>query len=471
MAEGLDWINDEENLSGENLQNEEDSSLGYILKPVDETFGINNNLSCLAISQEYLFIATRKNEIIRKKLSTDENHEILCIPGRSSAEEYKLYTDIMGFHCVIVNSKREAFYLHCFGKEVIPLLCLKEFDITALCFSLNASKQDTGDILIGTRDGFILQYRIQVNKKQEIVEPITASKIFQLPNSSAIYGLAFETYRCATKSEEKITLNTLVLAVTNDTCYQFVGPLPFEKLFKKYQSPEEVNKYKKFVSKGSIDRSEFQVCYLYKSKSVYELHSFAWKCGNGICYAKFREKEDIKSKIIIKDISTSFYQKKGATKESEIGIPKAICITEYNLCFLYKDSITIISKITKEIEFSETFLNDEVMKGIVYESSSRTIWLYSTKKLYRLTYSSDSQGIWKQHLESGSYQEALQLCKENNPKYYRHVAGVYANARFRCEKYIEAADLFASSDIKFENVVLKYLHISENEGLECKHYI
>ena len=64
----------------------------------------------------------------------------------------------------------------------------------------------------------------------------------------AVYGLAFDTYECQINNSN--IEKTLIIAVTNDSMYQFIGDLPFEQIFSKYSSENKLNKHN--IGKGCI---------------------------------------------------------------------------------------------------------------------------------------------------------------------------------------------------------------------------
>eukprot|EP01022_Parablepharisma_sp_SALTPOND_P023090 TRINITY_DN47_c0_g1_i1.p3 TRINITY_DN47_c0_g1~~TRINITY_DN47_c0_g1_i1.p3 ORF type:complete len:482 (-),score=62.25 TRINITY_DN47_c0_g1_i1:3365-4810(-) len=445
------------------MQFDEESNAGFNLKTIDVKAYISRDLVALAPSEECLFMATRKNKLIRKKLCPDQNYEVISIPAKPRSEVLKLWPDLCGYHCLLIMSKGEHCYQSFLRDDMVPLPKVAGLDITAVAYPSTTTPKSTGDILLGCKDGSIYLYRIEVGSKGEVQE-MTPRKVFQLPPGNTIYGLVYETYDFLKKNDKSARKTTLVMAVTNDTCYQFTGILPFDKYFDKYNTPGELNKDKKTVPKGRIEDSELKLYYEYQGKAQYELHSFAWKCGAGVCYGQFRKKQDIQLRVVVKDISIEPYKKKGSSGEE---LPEAVGITEYNLYFLYVDNLTVVSKITKEIEHSENFRHDEIMRQMIYDPSGKSMWLGSIKGVHRLMITGEDKDLWKQQLESGNFEEALAMCEESNPKYLGYVAGLYADSKFKEGKYKESAIIYARSSKSFEEILLKYLMIGEAEGLSC----
>ncbi len=479
MEEQNDWTNeaDEEELS-KGFPQMEEGGARFELKRIDVKPHIkHNNLRCIAVAEECILMATRGNQVVRKKLNPEGDYELLTVPCRSDAEIMKLFVDVHGYHCLIALSKGETYYLSLNSGTVVPLNSLKGLTLTAVAYGLATTLQATGDVLLGTSEGAIYMHSLDINPKLGLVEN-APKKVFQLPqcSNSAIYGMVYDTYNFQDKNMQgKLVETTLVLLATNEVCYQFVGALPFPRLFEKYGSPAELNKHKKVVPRGNMEESELKVYHTCTGKGQYELHSFAWKTGVGIVHGKFRDRSDVKSRVTIKDMPLDPYKRKGVLSESDSAstsgsasspVPEAICVTEHSIYLLYPDSLSVMSKITHDLVHSESFRLGETMKQMTYEASTKSVWIHSSKSLNRLLVSNDNKDLWRQHVESGNYKEALQHCRQFGKENYPHVAGICANSMFKSGMYSEAAVLYAESDRSFEDVVLRFLRAGVTNELE-----
>jgi hypothetical protein len=340
---------------------------------------------------------------------------------------------------------------------------IKNLEITAVGFYPFTHARSTNEILLGCKDGSIYSYELQINSQDEVIES-AVNKVFQIPSREPIYGLMYDIFDYCEPDIRTSKKVALAMAVTNDTCYQFTGILPFDKLFTRYNSLAEVNKCKKEVPKGKIEESELKLYYSYKGKGLFELRSFAWKCGSGICYGQFRSKNDVNDPVAVKEFFMESYRCSTRTEEE---IPESVAITEYNLYLLYANNLTVISRITKEIEYSHNFRQNEVMHYIMHDPSSKSMWICSSRSVNRLMIVQENKDLWKQHLERGNFKDALKLCEDDNEKHAGYVAGLYADHEFDKGKYEEAAILYMKSNRSFEEVVLKYVKAEENKGLLC----
>ena len=440
----------------------DENSIGFSFHSLEVKRYIKNDLVCFCVGIECLLMAKRRGTIIRRKLNPDQNFEILKLP-REDCEVTKMYMDVYGYHCIMITTEDEYLYLNYIGDMIIPLTKLKGMKVSAVAYNSNTSKDSTDSILLGTNEGLIYLYKIDYIVKRPIEED--PKRLLELPGKTTVFGLVYETYQCRVKGDKRIE-ETLVMAITKDSCYQFVGKMPFEELFRKYGASSEINKHKRVVPGDKLDESELKLFHKRGRDGKIELHSFVWKCEAGVCYDNFRARNDFEQPITVETFIAEGYQKKDTSNPKKIGTAKAVGITEYSLYFLYSDNVTVISKVTKEVEYSESFYPGEIMIQMHYEIGSKSMWMHSSKGLYRLIVTGANKDLWRQQLSSLNFQGALTLCKENNNKHYSYVAGAYADYKYNNGEYIEAARNYAYSKRPFEEVLIKLLTLDDTEALE-----
>eukprot|EP00826_Nyctotherus_ovalis_P034585 TRINITY_DN2897_c0_g2_i1.p1 TRINITY_DN2897_c0_g2~~TRINITY_DN2897_c0_g2_i1.p1 ORF type:complete len:456 (-),score=132.08 TRINITY_DN2897_c0_g2_i1:35-1402(-) len=405
------------------------------------------NISCLCAGIECLIIATKEGTILRSYYDEDNEFEVI----KAQKEEVKgnhvgnmknnianvmiekMFIDVHGYHCILVSAEGEHFYLHYERNYLVPLKKLNKVDITAIAFNVNARKETTDALLIGTQDGKIFTYKI-MNKEDGVLEK-QPNLVAQLPRRSTIYGLAFDTYQRKIKNTDEIGSTTLVMVFTSDSWYQFTGTLPFVDFFKR--SPAEIEKQRRPVPGEEVPNTEVKFFYTRDKYVLAELGSFVWKFGIGVCRGQFRRRGDIDGHVSIKDLVTDAYQMRGMRADEKAEVPEAIGITEFYVFFLYPNSIIAISRITREIEYSDNFRAGERMLQMTYEIATNSMWIYSTKALYRLSVRGVDKDLWKQYLAGSNFKEALRLC-EDDKENYSYVAGIYGDSKFKNKEYLEA---------------------------------
>jgi len=451
----MNWESSDEEFAMNFPLVEEDSISSLEVKPIPMKEHIKSPIQAMTVTERCILLALKGNQLIWKPLDQEEECKTLQIPLKGEAQVTGIYSDVYGIHTIITSTRNEHFYLNIEGDTIIPIKQLDNLQITALTFSFDV--EETVDILFGTSDGSLYFFSLS---SDETLEVSPCKKIFQLPQT--IHGLVFNSYMCRV---EGITIeNILIIMATNDALYQFVGEPPLEKLFEKYKTEAALNKAKKTVPKGNLEKTELKLCHVYKEDKSIELHSFAWKTGAGIVHGKFRGKGDLNERVVVKDMLMESYKNQDASEALEI--PESITVSEYSVYLIYSDCLIAISKISHEVTHTEEFRHIDPIRYGVYEASTRSVWLNSGKKLFRVMLQSKKEDLWKQHVESGNYLEALKYCIEYNPKYYPKVAGLHANAMFRNGKFSDAAKLYGKSDVSFEDVVLKFMREGVYEELE-----
>eukprot|EP01022_Parablepharisma_sp_SALTPOND_P016123 TRINITY_DN232_c0_g1_i1.p1 TRINITY_DN232_c0_g1~~TRINITY_DN232_c0_g1_i1.p1 ORF type:complete len:1070 (-),score=123.23 TRINITY_DN232_c0_g1_i1:8437-11544(-) len=447
------------------MEFDEEDSAGFMLTPVDVKSQLKDELVALGVSMKCLVMVTNKRQIIRKMFNKAGEFKTIPLPYKGVLPKVSIYMDLYGYHCFIIVSPKAMFYL---GHKMDSAMMIEKLQGKTICsvaFPSETQPKSTGTMLIGTDDGSIYTYRLEVEENERIAE-LELDCVFQAPDKSPIYGLVYEDYKCESATEGKAGMTTLVLAATNHTCYQFVGPMPFQDLFHKYSSQKDLDKYKQTAPLGEIVQSELKLYHTYEPEKGFELDSFAWKTGTGVCYGKFRRAKAYKESVMVKDFIFEPYKKQGVAEGIDVPIPQAVGINDYHLFLLYPNNLTIVSKVTKEIDYAEDFKPSEKMLNMIYEPTTHSMWIHSIKKVYKLAIAPADKDLWKNQLNNGNFKEALKICKATKNKYYGYAAGIYADEEFAKKNYKRAAELYCLSNKSFEEVVVKFVVAEENDSLQ-----
>ena len=445
-----------------------DENTNFKLTNIDIKSSIKGDIVSLSVGMECLVIATKQGIIVRQQLKEGTNLKMLELPP-NGGEIYKTFMDAYGYHCIIVTTNNNVFYLHYKSDIIIPLELFKGLTITAIGFGLDVTPSTTRSLLVGTKIGQLLTYCISDTDTSEIIEE-KPKAVLQLPGNHPVCGIVFDTYKRKVKQNdnmgksENIGYTTLVMVFTVESYYYFTGTMPFSELFKGYNLSGKINEHRKRMPHEKLKESELKLFYRINDKI--ELGSFVWKTEIAACHADFRLKSAYESSIRIVDLAIEGYKKKNMKEGETIEAPEAVGVTDLYLLLLYNDSLIGISKITKQIEHVEFFRSEGKMIQMAHEPGTNSMWICSSRRLYRLTIRNKDKNLWRQKLESSNFAEALKLCKANDGKYYGYVAGIYADSKFKHNNFLEAAEYYAISTRSFEDVIIKFLLANNSEGLE-----
>jgi len=451
------------------MEAEDELSIGFapMEQTIEPTFGLKeidiksytkSPIQTISMTEKCILIATSTNQIIRKRLDIEDEYKLFEMPCRPEVQIVKIYNDVHGFHFIIACTQNEYYYMNLEEEKISLLKGLGKYQITALYFSLGASISSSNNILFGTFDGFICFYSLELSQKIGVIET-PVKKLFQLPHNTAIYGLAFDYFEYKPTENSK-TIQALILVATNEALYQLLGELPFSRLFEKYSSTGNLNQYMKMIPKGNMSQTQLITCYQYRN-GEFESHSFVWKTGAGVVYGTFRDRNEITKNIVIKDMVFESYR----SKDNTIEIPESISISDNYIYLVYQDELSIMSKISKRVIHSEELKKIDTIKCVIYEVSTRSLWLSTSRKIFRLSSQNAELNLWRQHIECGNYKEALKCCRDYNPKWYGRVTGLYGNELMKNRKYADAAIQYADSNFRVENVILKFLKANAHEQL------
>ena len=416
-----------------------EDALGFNIKSLD--LHIKSDIISMAVGKRTFVVLTSQREVIQGDFN---NKPItIALPCGKSVIGAVVYMDLYGYHCIVLVSSKEVYYLE--SGRVCCLVKLSGKEICSIAFGSVLSKKDTGVMLIGTSDGWICSYRIRISEGQ--VEEENLSKFSVLPSKEPIYGLLYESY-----SSKELTPATLIIAVTNETCYQFYETTTIDKLLSTCSTPKKLQS----LEQKNLQRTELKPYYKYTPDNRYLLSSFIWKTGVGVCYA------DIKANnLTLEELKLKTYGRQDQY------IPNTISIDNYYIFLIYKNNLTIISRDTDIIEYSEDLKVQGDYCNMIYHYNTHSIW-FQAKHIVRIIEIKE-KSEWRYYLEKGNYKEAMILCKNVNEDYARYCAGLYADEEFEKGNYLLAADSYFQSNRSFEEVSIKLLLSGNNEALQ--HYL
>ncbi|CAI2729457.1 unnamed protein product [Schistosoma spindalis] len=145
------------------------------------------------------------------------------------------------------------------------------------------------------------------------------------------------------------------------------------------------------------------------------------------------------------------------------GIPLGICLTEFHLIIIYVDRIKAVNTLDDRAIYSmplNNIIGCERALGISRDSLSNHIWIFSNNHLIRLNIKNELCRIWQIYLDRLQFDEARQFCQD--PDQIDTINIREAEYNFDNGNYELAAKLFARSSIPFEQIALRFFHLSSS---------
>ena len=470
----------------------------------------NVTILSMSSSKKYIYLVTDRSELLLIESETLRPvQQAFTIEKSQNYERFyenitKIWTDRAGNHSIIRHN-RGIYYFNSSGSYVKELKSLRGIEVCAVGFDdRNTDPKSTGNFLV--TDFFNKIYecniliRLEVGGSGDYQIEDSAEELVTLSfkdadneededindpkkkNYDRIYGIRF--FR-ATKANLASNENACyIIAVTKNRFYQFSGPglTSFKRIFGRFaRSPllfHESCKYFPQLNKiGGFNGTDLDILFRTEQRSTGDKKStkidvfnqFGWKTESGYCYGSFSYNNSIKSTGLPFDLKqftvvpfakiTSQGQK--ITEEE----PKYVIHTVNHVFMLYKDCLSIISKLTNNIVHIQ-YCQIEYEQMLYHEFSKNNgiILLTSKKGLYQISLKDENNDIWKDYLEIGDYQKAKNFCGSDKLK--RKIDRIDAEYEFEVKKDgFNAANKFANSNEKFENVCLRYLMRNDIDGL------
>ena len=461
----------------------------------------------MSSSKKYLYFVTDIGELFRLKSydlsSLNQAHKLRPESSKSSfqfKEKFtKIWTDKAGNHSII-RHKNSIYYFNSDSGIVKELNVLKEKQIELCSVGFDENNNDvynTGKILITDYKNNVYEYSISIDKMDKddftFQEKILLldSIIFpdwdneeddDLPDendsNNRIYGIKFYHTNLKTNNNSENNFNCYIIVVTKNRIIQLRGTMEnnsFKSVFEKYKNNHSLyNESCKFFPKSDNNfgklkdnyLNDYDIDILY-NKSNNKFEKFGWKTQTGYCFGDFEYGDDYTPENIKQCIVVPFIKinQNGKKEKDE---PISIVHSLNHIFVLYKDCLSIISKITTNIihtqyltkPFTNIFYNEYLV------NNGNLILVSQEDGAYKMTLEKENKNIWQDYLEIGNYSEAVSICEKTNPGLIKKIKRISAEECFHKGRGYRASKEYSVSDENFENVCILYLMKNDYKNLQ-----
>ena len=491
-------INDlESNLQTENIESTSDK---FPIKQFNFNLpGVQQNLNILTMStsKKYIYLITDHAELLSiESKSLNPIHQAYSIRSTDTTSKgnfrenlTRIWTDRAGNHSII-RLGGKIYYFNCLLSEVRELNIFKGLEVCAIGFDdSNNNPNQTGNFLATDYNNNIYECSINIEKtpKEGYVIRDNIEKISKIIfrdwdtededevcepkdiKDERIYGIKiFRTTK--NKKDIKPSDNMYyIIAVTKSRVYEFRGPgeSTFKQTFGRYNNDallfNDACKYFPQSLKKKDRITDLDILYRNDRKD-----QFGWKTDSGFCFGTFSFSgylpEDIKKFTVIPFAKIN----REGMKQEDLE-PISVTHTLNHIFVLYKDCLTIISKLTSNIIHTQYFQNE--YKGLLFNEFSEengNIFIFSRNGLFQISLLEENKDIWQDYLDVGDYGNAQRCCSDNN-QLIRKINRINADEDFEKKDYLNSAIKYINSDEKFEIICLKYLMKNQIDAL--KYYL
>ena len=166
----------------------------------------------------------------------------------------------------------------------------------------------------------------------------------------------------------------------------------------------------------------------------------------------------IASELVLKkgQIKSMEYMKKEGDQPVEGELPVNFANTSFHIIYMYPTNITVVSKVSLEIVYSQNFKDDKLLRGLHLDIAKNQLIAYCPQKLIAIAnLVGEDKDAWKFYLKKGKNKLALKSCR--SAKQRALVNGTIADTQLKSGKYGKAAEFYARSNYSFEQVSMKFL--------------
>ncbi|SIO73362.1 Vacuolar protein sorting-associated protein 18 homolog [Babesia microti strain RI] len=417
-------------------------------------------LSCGCISNRLLWLGFSDGSYSCLQ-TTDSDLVFTQLKGGSVRS---LHTDATGFHCIIGMSSGQIYYSHLESQKPFLIINLSNVFLRSCTF---INSQQECKVLIGTQQGSI----IFGNLSKEIFENGTLEKFkncVTLPDSEPVLGVM--ALPIIYNESRKLT----IIATCSRRLYEFYGGNSVLDTFNLCcNKSSNLHEYLRYQVPLSAHRGEL---FLVESNNVRFLF---WMNGSCIVITRVRQRLSQGSRKSFLEWPPTIFSYTSLNPTSEmllsqyiffqvpLNVPRLFVASQHNIYLILEDTLLVTSILTNKIIYSY-HLPSEVygeIKSLFCDSLEKTLWIVTSKLVYRIIVEDEARNLWKLYLENDDYLNAMLACETDTHKSI--VTDAHAQYLFDKGDYVNAANTFASSfcTFSFQEISLKFIEVGENEAL------
>jgi len=444
----------------------------------------------LTICSNMLCMVKSGTLLERINLETTESDEVSLSSG-SDERVHKIFLDPYGRHLLISMTNHETFYFSIEPKK-LHKKSLQKFRgniIESVGWYGNATtSKATGSFLIGTSNGGIFESHIDVHDESRLSRYRT-EKYFrelykiQTENSASTSISSIECFNTSnnahtTRSSEQ---EVCVLLCAASRLYQFNGYIDinsgvsepiFQRFFSLYmESPP------RYIDLHSDECAPRKLRTFYKTniEPMFNRmpYQFGWMIPSGIYHGNIAvppSTPDILQRSVLAGAKLIAFPDTDSPTRNSFDIEGDcdvldLVITEFHMLLLYRDHVTIVCTLNEQ-KITDDFISSKhgPLIGIIKDPTVGTIWLYTENAVFKYKVTNEQKNVWEIYLKLKKFDLAKEYCRNDYKKLDRVLISE-ADDCFERKMFMESALVYASTNISFEKVVLKFIRSNQEYAL------
>lgn len=420
----------------------------------------------LVVGNNHLVMALTNNVLIRiNLLQPQELEEVDLARYSQNGTVYKLFLDPSGQHLIVSlqstknpNDSLETLYIPWKSKKIRVVGKLRGHTVSAVAWSQrNSSELISGPIICGTTKALLFELELSSDESmfQSGLESYS-KQIMNLGKCEEISGV--EILPCPSDD-----LVYVILCSTKTRLYTFKGEIHstenrplFADIFVPFK--DNIDNYVEY--KGS---NVVSVLKLYYQPSTMMASSFAWTTSHGIHYATLnwsKTGNDISDEVQLIKVTRDSGSSKLLTQDG-VGL----VVTPFHLLIPRANEVCVVCVLSEKVLVIDRIPADAGFAvGISQDSIKGTMWLYTSKSIFKCKMDREDRNVWKTYLDQNKFEMAKKFCYGDHLKLVQ-VRMREAEELFKKGEYVESAKLFAHTMVPFEQVFFKLNSVDDDSGL------
>ncbi|KAI8121649.1 putative vacuolar protein sorting-associated protein 18 [Lucilia cuprina] len=453
----------------------------------DETPIFSKRKMILRIPQQYtgefMHLTVCKNWLVCLLKAPQPSTEVTLLrfflpralpPGEISLEKYlagykigKLFLDPTGHHTLISlipkspGLSADFLYINGNGPKVRRIEKFKDHEITAVAFNKTyGTESSTGPILLGTSKGLIFETELTL----EADKPSYRKQVYDLGLGRPKYPITGLEFNKVPNSNQYI-----VVATAPDYIFTFQETLrPEEKslqpIFNSYINGTQSHGYEE--AKTDLN---YSVLRFYGPANEKFPTNWGWLCGSGLRHGEVAQSFITDEKFLQGDdlipLNKDLEQRRHLSyEEKRLNVPRSFVLTQYHALLMYHDHITGICLLNQSIVYEEYF-HEQMGKllNILRDPFTGNIYVYTEKMIFNFKIVDEHRNIWQIYLNMGLYEMAEIHAIDDDS--LNKILETKANKAFEDKNYTEAAQIYADTQLAFEEICLKFIDLEDKRPI------
>lgn len=403
--------------------------------------------------------------------------DIELFPPKTGDVATRVFVEPRGRHILVSTTQGNNYYLFHKWRKPKLLSRLKSIQVESIAWArpnairrtgVAAAPDSTGPILVGTRQGVILETEIQPTEEFFRKEERYLRQVYSLPPSvdgNIITGLRFEKFpTSATKF--------VVFAATATKLYQFIGNISLDQeesvffsLFRSYDAGASCQEIP-----GELARSELHFWSPYFDNGLPSTpKTFGWLTAPGIYHGDLVFGSQGVGDSVIQNAQLLPYptlapgvESTGRGQLPSYSTPLSVTILAFHQLLLYPDRIRAVSILSGEVAWEQPLTGERAV-CLTSDRVKETHWIVTDRGLWEIIVTEEDRDVWKVYLAQRKWEIALKYAKTESQR--DRIVTAQAEHYFQAKKYTLSATYFAQSrSIGFEDVALRFARLDQREA-------